>query len=109
MIILYKPVTEDCISLFLFEVFFSVESPTKNVHAALVNSLHHHRQEYAGPPTHLLSLTLLMLSVCVPQGPPSVSFAVHEAAVHPLVLGPRWGHWCNGFGGSGQAPQKPAL
>lgn len=31
---------------------------------------------------------------------------MHEAAVHPLVLGPCWGHWCNGFRGSGQAPQK---
>lgn len=50
-----------------------------------------------------------MPSVCIPQGPPSVSSAVHEAAVHPLVLGPCWGHWCHGFGGSGQAPQKPAL
>lgn len=56
--------------------------------------LHHHQQWHFTP---------------IPQGPPSVSFAVHEAAVHPLVLGPCWGHWCNGFGGPGQTPQEPAL
>lgn len=87
------------------------ESSTKYFLCALVISLHHHQQEDTCPPTHILSShsSLLMLCVCVPQGPPSVSSAVHEAAVHPLVLGPCWGHRCNSSGGSGQAPQKPAL
>lgn len=80
-----------------------------NVLCAVVSSLHHHEQEDSWTPTHFLFLSHLMLSVCVPQGPPPVSFAVHEAAVHPLVPGPRWGYWCNGFGGSGQASQKPAV
>lgn len=46
---------------------------------------------------------------CVTQGPPPVYLAVHEAAVCSLVFGPCWGHWGNGSGYSGEAPQKPAL
>lgn len=46
---------------------------------------------------------------CVTQGPPPVYFAVHEAAVHSLVLGPCWGHWGDGSGDSGEAPQEPPL
>lgn len=49
------------------------------------------------------------MNFSVPQGPPSFYFAVHEAAVHPLVPGPRWRHWCYGSGCSGQAPEKPTL
>lgn len=52
---------------------------------------------------------LLMLFAPIPQGPPSVSFAVYETAVHPLVLGSCWRHRGHGFGGPGQAPQEPAL